>query len=74
MKMIIIVSDNLYVSPETTVVSNGSTLEICPKDDFIYSVDCGNSTTAESAARNLREHIASMSTLHIENQIVITGE
>lgn len=74
MKMIIIVSDELYVSPETVVVANGSTLEICPADDFLYSVDCGNAITAESAAQNLREHIASLSSLHIEKQIVITGE
>ena len=70
----IILSDDILVSSDTSIVSNGSTLEICPVDDFLYSVDCGKSNTAKTVAQNLREHLDSLSTLHIEHQIIINGE
>ena len=72
--MTIILTDEIYVTPETAIVTNGSNVEICPGDDFLYSFDCGNPSSADMTAQYLREHLPTISSLHFEHQIAIHGE
>lgn len=54
MKILSIHSEDIKIDRETSIWSNGDILEICPMNDFLHSINCGDSHLAEALATAIR--------------------
>lgn len=66
-------SEDIEIDRETSIWANGDDLEICPMNDFLHSINCGDSHLAEALATAIRGYTCDENAqLHLDVIIRLT--